>query len=215
MQTPSLFYRLGKFGPFGFVVEGKKKSFILFCCLLGNIWKKLKGWMTKGVHSAWWPICWGLPTLGGVLARECHRAGRGSAPKAQFWFWWGPHQTWRLRFFFFFCDAGCQAKTVSQLGLSLKLKGDKEPLECAVVKRSLTTVIDLWKMAASEYGLGCLGHVKQQARSSEAPHSRYKHTCHCQPSSSRVFLQSSMGPFKGPLIQLIYHTELWRWPDLT
>lgn len=35
------------FGPFGFVVI-KSSPFILFCCLLGNIWKKLKGWMTKG-----------------------------------------------------------------------------------------------------------------------------------------------------------------------
>lgn len=61
----------------------------------------------------------------------------------------------RFFFFFFFCDAGCQAKTVSHLGLSLKFKGDKEPLQRAVVKRSLTKVIDLWKMATGEYGLGC------------------------------------------------------------
>lgn len=57
------------FGPFGFVVKKDSSLFILFCCLLGNIWKKLKAWMTKGCsfRLLYWRIVWGSPSAGGSV----------------------------------------------------------------------------------------------------------------------------------------------------
>lgn len=46
LPVPALFYGAGKV-----LVHLREKGPFSFCCLLGNIWKKLKGCMTKGLHS--------------------------------------------------------------------------------------------------------------------------------------------------------------------
>lgn len=48
MQTPSLFYRLGKFGPFGFVVEGEKKILYFILLFVGKHLKEIEGLNDKG-----------------------------------------------------------------------------------------------------------------------------------------------------------------------
>ncbi len=116
----------------------KRSLFILFCCLLGNIWKKLKGWMTKGVCiqsgaavlKDWMeerPICWGQPALGGALAWECHRPGLGWGPKVGH----GPDSggsTCDKRTMRLFVTLGAMPREwVSHLALLLKIKRNKRP----------------------------------------------------------------------------------------
>lgn len=49
MQTPPLFYRLGKFGPFGFVVEGEKKILYFILLFVGKHLKEIEGLNDKRV----------------------------------------------------------------------------------------------------------------------------------------------------------------------
>lgn len=126
----------------------KRSLFILFRCLLGNIWKKLKGWMTKGsafsLELLHWRIVWrngpsagGQPALGGALARERHRAGPGLTEDPM----WGtvlilvgPHVTKGLSFFVML---GARPREwISHLAPLLKIKRNKGPLLEDIVKKS-------------------------------------------------------------------------------